>query len=209
MTSVKICGVTTPAALIAARRGGAGHVGFVGKEGSPRFISPGECTALSQQADGLIRVGLFVDARDEEIRPYLGAIDVLQLHGNESPARAAELQGRFGRPVWKALGIRSARDLDAANAYRDVAELILFDAKPPEGAALTGGHGVRFDWSLLDGWPRRGAWGLAGGLTPANVGRAIAATGAPLVDVSSGVEEAPGEKSAAKIAAFMEAVKSL
>ncbi|MGB3723455.1 MAG: phosphoribosylanthranilate isomerase [Pacificimonas sp.] len=207
MTDVKICGVKTPETLHAVRQAGASHVGFVFFSKSPRNVSLAEARDLSAQADGLVRVGLFVDPDDELIAATAPMFDVLQLHGGETPERAAALRSRFGTQVWKALGVSSRAEVAAASQYRGAADMILFDAKPPEGAALPGGRGVRFDWQLLKEVKPGQSWGLAGGLTPENVAEAIAATNAPLVDASSGVEDVPGQKSAAKIAAFMEAVK--
>ncbi len=208
MTDVKICGIRNLETLNAVRTAGARHVGFVFFAKSPRNISLPDARGLAEQAGGLVRVGLFVDADDELIAAAAPFLDALQLHGAESPARAAELRSRFGLKVWKALGVSSRADVAGAAQYRGAADLILFDAKPPEEAAIPGGRGVRFDWQLLKGVEKGMNWGLAGGLSPQNVADAIAATGAPLVDASSGVEDAPGQKSAAKIAAFMEAVNA-
>ncbi len=203
MTLVKICGLTDAAALAAAR--GADFVGFVFFPPSPRAVTPDQAIALAAQApDGARRVGLFVDADDALIEAALPALDVIQLHGSEDPGRVAEVRARFGRPVMKAIGIGGAGDLAQVARFAPVADMLLLDAKP---AALPGGNGHSFDWAL----PRRvdipRPWLLAGGLTPANVVQALAESGAPGVDVSSGVEAARGVKDPAKVAAFVAAAK--
>ncbi|MBV7257560.1 phosphoribosylanthranilate isomerase [Pacificimonas sp. WHA3] len=205
----KICGIRTPGALHAARMAGASHVGFVFFPKSPRNITLGEARGLSAAADGMMRVGLFVDADDDLLAAAAPMLDILQLHGGESPAHVQAVKSRHDRPIWKALGISTRADLRAAEAYRGAADMLLLDARPPEDSDRPGGCGVRFDWQLLKDARPDMPWGLAGGLTPENVAEAITATGAPLVDTSSGVEDAPGQKSAAKIAAFMEAVHSV
>ncbi|WP_298195795.1 phosphoribosylanthranilate isomerase [Novosphingobium sp.] len=207
--AIKICGVTTPGAVDAAIRARADHVGFVFFPPSPRALTPREAATLGARAAGRIgRVGLFVDATDALIAEAVGAagLDALQLHGEESPARAAELRARHGLPVWKAVPVASAADVDRAAAYLGAADLVLFDAKTPKGT-LPGGMGLAFDWSLLAGWRNRAPWGLAGGLAPGNVAEAVRLTGAPLVDTSSGVETAPGIKDPALIAAFCAAAR--
>ena len=164
----------------------------------------------SARAAGRIgKVGLFVDATDATIADAVaaGGLDAIQLHGIESPARAAELRARHGLPVWKALPVTQASDLDGAKAYVGAADLILFDARAPVGADLPGGLGLVFDWTLLAGYRAPLPWGLAGGLSPDNVGEAIRTTAAPLVDVSSGVESAPGIKDVDRIAAFCKAAR--
>jgi len=208
-TAIKICGIREPAALDAAIRARADHAGFVFFAKSPRNVTLAEAAALSARADGRIgRVGLFVDAAEATIADVLAAapLDALQLHGSETPERAAKLRAQFGLPVWKALSIASADDVARANAYAGAADLILFDAKTPKGA-LPGGVGLAFDWNLVAGWKSSLAWGLAGGLTPDNVAQAVRLTGAPLVDTSSGVESAPGVKDTDRIAAFCRAAR--
>ena len=208
---IKICGIATPEALDAAIHSRADFAGFVFFPPSPRHVDAHAAAALAARGGGAIgRVGLFVDADDALIAESVqaGRLDALQLHGEETPERAAELRSRFGLPVWKALPVAAHADVDRAAAYRDAADLILFDAKTPKDAALPGGMGLRFDWSLLAAYREKMAWGLAGGLTPANVAQAIAQTGAPLVDTSSGVESAPGVKDPAKIAAFCTAARA-
>ncbi|MDE2436102.1 MAG: phosphoribosylanthranilate isomerase [Sphingomonadales bacterium] len=200
----KICGLRTAEALDAAIAARADYAGFNFYAPSPRFVSGGEVSALGAQAAGRItRVGVFVDADDALIGGMVatGALDVLQLHGSEPPARAAALRARYGLPVWKVLSVSTRDDIARAHAYAGAANFILFDAKTPKGT-LPGGMGLVFDWSLLSGWDRALPWGLAGGLSPANVADAARATGAPLVDTSSGVESAPGVKDADLIAAF-------
>lgn len=207
-TLIKICGITTAAALEAAIAGNAQYAGFVFYPPSPRNLTPSEATILAARAGSQIgKVGLFVNADDLEIAEALAAagLDAVQLHGDETPERAAQVKARFGKPVWKALPVACAADVERALAYRDAVDLILFDAKTPKGA-LPGGMGLVFDWSLLSGYRGAQNWGLAGGLNPGNVADAIRITGTPLVDTSSGVESEPGVKDTGKIAAFCSAV---
>jgi phosphoribosylanthranilate isomerase len=208
---IKICGISTTEALDAAIAARADHVGFVFFPPSPRNVGMAEARALEERVEGRIgRVGLFVEPDDSLLAEAIAAasLTAIQLHGSESPERAARVRAQTGLPVWKALSIASAEDVARASAYKDAADLILFDAKTPKGAALPGGMGLSFDWSLLAAYRGPLAWGLAGGLTPANVGEAIARTGAPLVDTSSGVESAPGVKDVDKIAAFCKAARN-
>lgn len=208
--AIKICGISTPEALDAAIRARADHAGFVFFARSPRHVSPSQAAALGARAAGRIgRVGLFVDADDAAIADAVAAagLDALQLHGSEPPERAAQLRARFGLPVWKALSIASAADVDRAADYAGAADLVLFDAKTPKGT-LPGGMGLSFDWSLVAGWKGPLAWGLAGGLSPDNVAGAVWLTGTPLVDTSSGVESAPGVKDVDRIAAFAYAARN-
>lgn len=208
-TAIKICGLTTPETLDAAIKARAEYAGFVFHPPSPRYLAPREASALSARAEGRIaRVGLFVDADDATLADAVTAarLDAIQLHGAETPARAAQVKARFGLPVWKALSIAGAADVARANAYAGAADLVLFDAKTPKGT-LPGGMGLAFDWSLVANWKGPLAWGLAGGLTPANVAEAVRLTGAPLVDTSSGVESAPGVKDGGLIAAFCRAAR--
>lgn len=202
--AIKICGLTTPDAVDAVIKARADYAGFVFYPPSPRHLSLSEAAALSARADGRVkRVALFVDASDEELHTTMQAasFDALQFQGSEPPERVAQVKARLGLPVWKAVPIASGADLSRIGKYAEVADLVLLDAKTPKGA-LPGGLGLSFDWSLLAGWHAPCAWGLAGGLAPQNVAEAIARTGAPLVDVSSGVQETPGRKDPAKIAAF-------
>jgi phosphoribosylanthranilate isomerase len=208
--AIKICGLTTAEALEAAIKARADYAGFVFYPPSPRHLSLAEAPALAARAEGRVaRVGLFVDATDETIAEALGAarLDALQLHGSETPERAAQLKARFGVAVWKALPVAAEADVARARAYAGAADLVLFDAKTPKGT-LPGGMGLAFDWSLVANWKGPVAWGLAGGLTPENVADAIRQTGAALVDTSSGVESAPGIKDSGRIAAFCAAVRS-
>lgn len=210
-TAIKICGIVTPKALDAAIEARADYAGFNFFPPSPRHLSLADAAALAPRAAGRIkRVGVFVDANDAAIAEAVAAasLDVIQLHGQESPQRAAELGAQFGLPMWKVLAVASKQDIDRAAAYAGAAELILFDAKTPKGAALPGGMGLRFDWSLVANRKGPMAWGLAGGLTPVNVAEAVRLTGAPLVDTSSGVESAPGVKDIDAIAAFCKAARA-
>jgi phosphoribosylanthranilate isomerase len=209
---VKICGLKTPEPLEAALAGGADMVGFVFFEKSPRHLELGAARKLSAQVGGRAqKVALLVDAEDARIAAVIEALapDWLQLHGKESPERVAALRA-FGLPILKAVGVAEKADLVGASAYEGVADRLLFDAKPPKNADLPGGNGLTFDWALIHDYAFGGArqnWLLSGGLTPENVGDAIRLTGAPGVDVSSGVETAPGEKSAEKILAFIVAAR--
>lgn len=208
--AIKICGISTPGALEAAIRARAAYAGFVFFPKSPRHVTPAQAADLGARAKGRIaRIGLFVDADDAAITEAVTAagLDGLQLHGQESPERAAQLRTRFGLPVWKALSVASADDVARAHAYAGAADLVLFDAKTPKGT-LPGGMGLSFDWNLVAHWKGPVAWGLAGGLTPENVTEAVRQTGAPLVDTSSGVESAPGIKDEDRIAAFCAAVRA-
>ena len=207
---VKICGLSTPETLDAAIAGGASHVGFVFFAKSPRNVSVEQAVALAARVPAHVKsVGLFVDPTGDDLARILSGvrIDVLQFHGDESP----EFVGRHGgtRDVWKAIPVRTAADRDAAGRYKGAADLILYDAKPPAGADLPGGNGLRFDWTLLSGQRHPLPWALSGGLDAGNVVEAIRVTGAPLVDVSSGVESAPGVKDVDKIAAFLKAASHL
>jgi len=207
-TAIKICGVTTAPALDAAIEARADYAGFVFYPPSPRHLDLREAAALAARAEGRIaRVGLFVDASNAAIAEAIAAarLDILQLHGHESPDMVGRLKARFGLPVWKAIPIASGEDVSRAAAYA-AADLILFDAKTPKGT-LPGGMGLAFDWSLLQGW-KGGAWGLAGGLTPQNISESLRQTGAQLVDTSSGVETSPGVKDADLIKAFCAAVRA-
>ena len=207
---IKICGVTNAAALDAAVAGRADYVGLNFHPPSPRFLTPDAASRLAARNAGAIRrVGVFVDADDAAIAAAVaaGRLDAIQLHGNETPQRAAEVSNRFGLPVWKVLAIASPADVRRAEAYADAADFLLFDAKTPAGA-LPGGMGLAFDWRLVAAYRGRLPWGLAGGLSPANVAQAVRITGAPLVDTASGVESAPGVKDPARIAAFCAAARA-
>jgi phosphoribosylanthranilate isomerase len=206
---IKICGLTTPEALEAAIRARAAYAGFVFFAPSPRNVLSRDAATLGARAQGRIaRVGLFVDADDAAIAEAVVAagLDALQLHGGETPERAAQVKARFGLPVWKAISVAGPGDAERARAYDGAVDLVLFDAKTPKGA-LPGGMGLAFDWSLVAGWKGPTRWGLAGGLTGANVAEAARITGAPLIDTSSGVESAPGVKDTDLIAAFCSAAR--
>ena len=210
---VKICGIKTPEALQAALAARADFVGFVFYPPSPRSLAPEVAAELAELARGrAASVALIVDADDATIERIVTAVepDFLQLHGSESPERVAEIARRWGRPAIKAIKVESAGDAERALDYVDVAKLILFDAKAPKdlAGALPGGNGLAFDWRLLDGVKDRVPFMLSGGLTPDNVAEAIAATGATIVDVSSGVETAPGTKSPDLIRQFIAAARA-
>lgn len=209
--SVKICGLTAPDTLRTAVEAGARYVGFVFFPKSPRHLEPAAARDMASHVPvGVAKVALTVDATDAELDRLLETVplDMLQLHGRESPARVSEIRSRYGLPVMKAIGVADAADLAAIDLYSDVADQLLIDAKPPRNADLPGGNGLAFDWRLLAGrkyWRR--PWMLAGGLTPDNVAEAVRMTGARQVDVSSGVESAPGVKDPALIDAFIRATR--
>jgi phosphoribosylanthranilate isomerase len=208
---IKICGLKTADTVSAAVEAGADLVGFVFFARSPRCVTAAGAAALAARVPaGVIRTGLFVDAADAEIAAVLetAPLDLLQLHGWETPRRCAEVRARFGLPVMKALGIASAADVAAARAYEEVCDRLLFDAKPGPGATRPGGNSQAFEWSLLAGSTWSVPWLLAGGLTASNVAAAIAASGAPGVDVSSGVEDAPGVKNPDRIRLFIKAARA-
>ncbi len=205
MAEVKICGIRSTADLAVAAEAGARYAGFVFFPPSPRALTAQAAAALAQEApEGLCKVGLFVNPADEDLDAVLdlAALDMIQIHKVEDPARLAALRRRAGLPLIAAAPLGAETDFPLALRLAQAADMILFDAKPAPGAALPGGNGLAFDWSLLAGrrWP--GPWMLAGGLTPENVAEALARTGAARVDVSSGVESAPGVKDPAKIRAF-------
>jgi phosphoribosylanthranilate isomerase len=215
-TGVKICGLTTPETLNAALDGGARFVGAVIFERSPRHIEPLEAATLFERARGRAKVVAVVVDPGDRLVTEIGLIlrpDFIQLHGSETPARAEEIRRLTGAGIIKALPIRTPEDFAPATEWEPFVDHLMFDAKPVEGSVLPGGVGARFDWSLLADHIRkdgafRQPWFLAGGLNPENLADAIRVSGAPLVDVSSGVESAPGVKDAARIAAFLEAARS-
>ena len=209
---VKICGLTRPEHVVAVAEAGAAYAGFVFFEKSPRHVSVALARDLALAAPiGLAKVALTVNADDATLDHIVEAVplDMLQLHGGESPERVAELRARYGLPIMKAVGIAQESDLTALQSYGAVADQLLVDAKPPKGAVLPGGNGLAFDWGLVNRkyWPC--PWMLAGGLTPDNVAEAVRMTGARQVDVSSGVESAPGVKDAGLIRAFVAAATSV
>lgn len=208
MSIVKICGLTDSAHVDAAVDAGARYLGFVFFAKSPRAVTTEQAAALALGVPpGIMRVGLFVNPDDGFLASVLDRVplDMIQLHGKESPERVADVKARFGLPVMKAVGVCGPQDLDALWDYGLVADQLLVDAKAPKDADLPGGNGVSFDWRLLVGRKWLKPWMLAGGLTPQNVATAIRLTGAAAVDVSSGVESAPGLKDAALIRAFVKA----
>lgn len=208
---VKICGVTVEAEIAAAVEAGAAYLGFNFYPPSPRYVTPERAAALSAVTPpGLCKVGLFVDPDDALLEAVMAVapLDMIQLHGDEAPDRVVAVRARFGLPVMKAVRIADENDVALLDAYEPVADQILCDAKPRAEGELPGGNGVAFDWRLLQGRRWRAPWMLAGGLTAENVARAAALTGARQVDVSSGVESAPGVKDAEKIAAFVAAARA-
>lgn len=206
--SVKICGLATLDDVRACADAGANYMGLVFFEKSPRNISIDAARALVLAAPlGLAKVALVVNPSDAELDAITETVplDMLQLHGKETPERVSEVKARYGLPVMKAVGIADSDDLPKLESYFGVADQILVDAKPPKGGELPGGNGLSFDWRLIAGrrWPC--PWMLAGGLTDENVSEAVRMTGAQQVDVSSGVEDAPGQKSAELIQNFVRA----
>ncbi|MCJ2095521.1 phosphoribosylanthranilate isomerase [Methylobacterium sp. J-072] len=208
---VKICGLSTPETLEAALKAGADWIGFVHFPRSPRHVDFAGASRLSAQASGRAeRVVLLVDPDDALVRAAVEAVvpDLIQLHGRESPERVAAIRALAGRPVMKAIGVATRADLEPIAAYGAVADRILLDAKPPAGAALPGGNGHRFDWAILAEADLPAGTMLSGGLDAGNVRNALTRTGLRAVDVSSGVESAPGLKDPEKIAAFVAAVRA-
>jgi phosphoribosylanthranilate isomerase len=211
---VKICGINSEPALDAAIEGGAHYVGFIFFPPSPRFVFPSVAAELANRvpsAAGVTRVGVFVDPTIESLDDLLMHVplDMIQLHGHESPEEVEAIRYTFRLPVMKAIGIRAAADFDQVEEYKAVADRLLFDAKPPEGATLPGGNARAFDWSLMAGRSFPLPWTLSGGLDAANVAEAVRASGAAAVDVSSGVESEPGRKDPALIKAFLDAARRL
>ena len=210
----KICGIKAQAAAEAAAAGGADYIGLNFYAPSPRAVTPAQAHALAAALPArVMKVALFVDAEDAAIRAVREAVplDLLQLHGSESPERVAQIRARFGLPVMKAIKIAGPDDVASARAYLKVADRLLFDAKPPKDmkGALPGGNALSFDWRLLAGerWPI--PWMLSGGLEAGNLAEAVRTAGARAVDVSSGVEDKPGVKNPAKIQDFLKAAKAL
>jgi len=207
-TLVKICGLSTPETLAAALRAGASHVGFVHFAKSPRHLALAEAARLRALVPPQVKaVLLLVNPSADLLAEALQTVrpDIIQFHGNEPPELIARFRAETGIAAWRALGVRSAESLTEADRFAGAVDRLLFDAP---ASALPGGNGTRFDWSLLATYRGPTPWGLAGGLTPANVAEAIRLTGAPLVDTSSGVESAPGIKDVDKIAAFCKAARS-
>ncbi|MFD0911718.1 phosphoribosylanthranilate isomerase [Ruegeria arenilitoris] len=209
--SVKICGLTAPEHVRAAVEAGARYIGFNFFPKSPRYAPIAQAAALASDVPvGVAKVALAVNFTDAQLDEIVAGVplDMLQLHGAESPERVAEVKSRYGLPVIKAIGVAEAEDLAAIDLYSAVADQLLVDAKPPKNSELPGGNGLPFDWRLLAGrkyW--RTPWMLSGGLNPDNVAEAIRMTGARQVDVASGVESAPGVKDPCLIRSFIEAAR--
>ncbi|MBO6637077.1 MAG: phosphoribosylanthranilate isomerase [Roseitalea sp.] len=207
---IKICGLSTPETLGAAIAGGASHAGFIFFEKSPRNVTPEEAAPLAARAraTGVAAVAVTVDADDDTLDTIVRMVrpDMLQLHGRESPQRIAAIKARHGLPVMKAFAIARRDDLKKLDACRGIADRFLLDAKPPTGSDLPGGNGVSFDWSLLASLDADTDYMLSGGLDAGNVGEALGIANPPGIDVSSGVESAPGIKDTALIEAFFLAV---
>lgn len=202
---VKICGLSDAASLTRAVEGGARWVGFVCFPPSPRHIAPERVADLAAVAKGRAEtVAVLVDPDDRLVTALAPHCDWLQLHGEESVARATDIRRLTGRRIIKAVKVATADDIDAARAYEAVADMLLFDARPAPDATLPGGNGLAFDWPLLRGRAFRLPWMLSGGLDAASLGQAVGQSGARAVDISSGVEDAPGKKNLDKITAFLE-----
>lgn len=207
MTKVKICGLSTPETITTAITHGTDFIGLVFYPPSPRHVEIAVAKYLTSQVpDGIEIVGLFVNPDNQTLQEVLNEVplSMIQLHGDESPHRVNEIKTKFNIPVMKALPIETAEDLKAAKFYDDVTDWLLFDAK---GEELPGGNGIAFDWTILADYKGIRPWFLAGGLTPNNVQEAIQITNTMAVDVSSGVESAPGVKNVKKIRSFISAVK--
>lgn len=209
---VKICGITTAAAAETAIRAGATYIGLVFHPASPRYIAPEKAIALIRYIRALSTtmrcVGLFVDPADTQLDTICTHLDIIQLHGNESPERCLEIKQRYEKPIMKAIPISTAHDLTQIERYEPVCDWLLFDAKPANNQELTGGNGINFDWTLLESQSISVPWMLAGGLTPDNVAQAIALLHPNAVDVSSGVESARGVKDNDKIKTFIGAAQA-
>lgn len=206
---IKICGLKTPEAVNAALDGGATHIGFIFFPKSPRHLTPADAGRLREAAKGRAKVvAVSVDADDETLDEIVRELkpDMLQLHGHETPERVGFVKKRYGLPVIKAFAIRDADDLEVIAPYKGIADRFLFDAKPPKGSDLPGGNGVSFDWTLLDALDESVDYMLSGGLNAGNIAEALQNTRAPGIDVSSGVERAPGEKDVRLIREFFQAV---
>lgn len=208
---IKICGLKTDTAMAAALAGGASHVGFIFFAKSPRFVDPAEAGRLRQAAIGKAKaVAVTVDADDALLDEIVARMqpDMLQLHGSETPVQVAELKTRYVLPVMKVLSVSEAADLERIKPYVGVADRLMFDAKPPKGSQLPGGNGVAFDWRILAGLDAGLDYMLSGGLNAANVGDALRLANPPGIDISSGVESAPGVKEPALIEQFFRAVRA-
>ncbi|SOC37194.1 phosphoribosylanthranilate isomerase [Rhizobium subbaraonis] len=207
---IKICGLKTPEAVQRAVDLGASHVGFIFFPKSPRNIEPADAAELADLVRGRARiVAVTVDADNDQLDEIVSLLnpDILQLHGSESPERVLTVKAVYGLPVMKAFSVREAADLKKVDAYVGIADRFLFDAKPPAGSDLPGGNGVSFDWTLMDALDGSVDYMLSGGLNKDNIGEAVAVTHAPGIDVSSGVERAPGVKDIGRMEEFFEAVR--
>jgi len=208
---VKICGITTADAADAVVRAGADFAGLMFHPKSPRNVDMAQAVALAERMRGRVKlVVVMSDPADETLAAAVGAVkpDLIQLHGAETAVRVGAIRSRFGAPVMKVMSVATAEDLANVAKYEEAADMLMFDAKAPGGAAREGGHGAAFDWKILRGRKFQKPWLLAGGLTVENVTRAIRACETPGVDVSSGVETAPGKKSPEMIAAFVSAARN-
>jgi phosphoribosylanthranilate isomerase len=208
---IKICGLKTDAAMAAALSGGASHVGFIFFAKSPRYVDPAEAGRLREAARGkAMAVAVTVDASDAFLDEIVAKMqpDMLQLHGAETPERVAEVKARYGLPVMKALPLSEAADLERIKPFIGIADRFLFDAKPPKGSELPGGNGVAFDWRVLVDLDGGVDYMLSGGLNAANIGDALRLANPPGIDISSGVESAPGVKDPALIEQFFRAVRA-
>ncbi len=211
LVQIKLCGLNGAADVAAANSVSADYVGFVFVQKSPRWVTPARAAPLAAAiAPGTVKVGLVVNPTDADLDDILALVDLdmIQLHGSESPDRVAQVKTRTGLPVMKAVGIAAASDVDKARTFEAVADQLLLDAKPAS-EEMPGGNGVAFDWRLLDGQEFSVPWMLAGGLDPTNVAHAVRLTSATMVDVSSGIEAAPGQKDPAKIKAFANAARGV
>ncbi|MEM9331592.1 MAG: phosphoribosylanthranilate isomerase [Pseudomonadota bacterium] len=207
--TIKICGLSTTDAIDAAVSGGATHIGFIFFEKSPRHVSVETAKNLAAHAgDRIKKVAVSVDADNDYLDQIVAATDpdILQLHGKESRERLQEIKARYNLPVMKAIAIRTQEDLEKAKDYLGVADMFLFDAKPPEGSDLPGGNGVAFDWEIMDHWDKDMPYMLSGGLDAGNVHEALHHSGANAVDVSSGVERVPGQKDLNLIQDFLKTI---
>ena len=207
---IKICGLKTPEAIDRALKRGATHIGFIFFEKSPRYIEPDIAGKLAETARGKAKiVAVVVNPTNDDLDEIVALLkpDMIQLHGDESPERVLTIKAVYALPVMKVFSVRDADDLKRVEAYIGIADRFLFDAKPPRGSELPGGNGVSFDWSLLSWLDGKVDYMLSGGLNKENIGEALAITNAPGIDVSSGVESAPGVKSLVMIDEFFDAVE--
>lgn len=208
----KICGLSAPETLDASLDAGAAYVGLVFFPPSPRSVTPDAAAALAARVAGRAQiVGLFVNPADAVLNQILAKVplDIIQLHGEESPSRVAHIKAMTGKQIWKAVPVRRAADLTQAEQYLGIADLALYDAKPAPGMQLPGGNGLRFDWTILRNHRHVMPWALSGGLDPSNIAEAVKMTRATLLDVSSGVESSPGVKDVDKITAFLQSAALL